>query len=120
MLLSNEQNQLDLQITITCDQNLVKGYLVTAPIFPPAVNETRGELDFTKIDTTSYSCGNRVRVKQQEAAVIILIQDIGLSVVYYDMGLYTGLSGGQIGGIIGAIVGALVVLGLGIYLYKRH
>ncbi len=88
------QSQLDLQIVVTCDSNLVKGYLVTVPMLPPAVNKTEGLPDLTKIDTSSFSCGDRVRVKEQEAALIILIQDIGLSVVYYDMGLYTGLSGG--------------------------
>ena len=68
MALYNVQPNLDLQVIITCDSTAVVGYLLTTDI----VAET--EINYS-IKTSTYKCGERVRIREKEAAMIILIQD---------------------------------------------
>ena len=53
----NLENNLDLQVIVSCDGNNVKGYLLTAEV--NSVSQ-----DIFKIDTATYSCGDKVRIQQ--------------------------------------------------------
>ena len=52
-------------MTVTCDSSVVVGYLVA--------NENLSAKDNSKIVTTKYSCGDKVRVKTDGGAVLVLI-----------------------------------------------
>ncbi len=62
----NTQPQLDLQLTVTCDSSGVFGYLIKADSF--IKNQTEKNLV-----TSSYSCGDRVRIQENQGINVILI-----------------------------------------------
>ncbi len=66
MGIQNLENNLDLQIIITCDSSLVKGYLLTGDV-------TLSEQTNFKLDTSKYSCGDKIRVQQNKGAIVVLI-----------------------------------------------
>ena len=72
------------------------------------------------VDTNTYSCGDRARIEQNKAALIIIIQNSGTQTLKYELKTYTGPSPAVIGGIIGGVVGAIVLIGLGIFAYKKY
>ena len=84
----NEQNQLDLQITVKCNSDFVKAYLVTASILSANSTMEYSLIDEATMEITTYTCFERVRIKQNENALIILIQDAGSSVVSYQLENY--------------------------------
>jgi hypothetical protein len=53
--ITNLQSSLDLQVIVTCDSSVVKGYVLTSDI---------KSLDQTglKFDTNKYNCGEKVRI----------------------------------------------------------
>ena len=57
---------LDLLLTETCDSSAVVGYVLTTDNV--SVEQTN-----PKIDTSKYSCGDKVRIKANAGAIIVLI-----------------------------------------------
>ena len=72
--------------------------------------------------TSEYACGDKVRVQYNQAALVVLIQNTGTSTVSWEVKRYEGFfsSPGNIAGVVGGIVGALVLIGVGVFCYRRH
>ena len=66
MTITNLQSNLDLQLIVTCDSSVVKGYVLTSDI--KSLDQTE-----LKFDTNKYNCGDKVRIQQNRAAAIFLI-----------------------------------------------
>ncbi len=56
MGVKNKENNLDLQMSATCDNSIITGYLLTTDI----ASETQTTFTF---DTNKYSCGDKVRIQ---------------------------------------------------------
>jgi hypothetical protein len=57
LAVQNLQKDLDLQAVITCDSSVVTGYVLSADV------TTSQDLSKLKIDTSKYSCGDKVRIQ---------------------------------------------------------
>ncbi len=113
--ISNLEYSLDLQVIVTCDSSLVTGYFVNYD----KNNETE---EISNPATSKYKCGDRVRIQQNKFGSITLIQDAGTSSLSYELKKYEGFvaTPAAIAGIVGGVIGALVLIGFGIYCYRRH
>ena len=105
-----------MQLIITCDSSQVVGYSILTdvsldPSAPPSA-----------ITTTNYSCGDKVRIQQNKGGGVILIQNTGSSTVSYELQRYVSFwsTPGGIATIVGIVVGGLILIGLGIFFYRRH
>ncbi len=63
-----------------------------------------------------------MRIQQYKAAGVILIQNTGSSTVSYELQRYVSFwsTPGGIATIVGIVVGGLILIGLGIFFYRRH
>ena len=112
----NIEDGLDLQLIITCDSSQVVGYSILTDVsFDPSAPPSA-------ITTTKYSCGDKVRIQQNKAGGVILIQNTGSSTVSYELQRYVSFwsTPGGIATIVGIAVGGLILIGLGIFFYRRH
>ena len=62
----NTEPNLDLQLTATCDSSVVTGYVLTTEVVADY------QINYN-IDTSKYTCGDRVRIQQDKAALLILV-----------------------------------------------
>ena len=105
-----------MQLIVTCDSSLVVGYVLSGDLNPES------EEGPTNKATENYSCGDKVRIKEKRAIGLILIQNTGSSTLTYEVTKYVSFfsTPAGIGALVGGIVGGLILIGLGIFCYKRY
>ena len=105
-----------MQLTVTCDSSVVVGYVLSADLNPDTEDGP------TNTATEKYSCGDNVRIKEKRTIGVILIQNTGTSTITYEVKKYVPFlsTPAGIGALVGGIVGGLILIGLGIFCYKRY
>ena len=75
-----------------------------------------------KETVSKYSCGDKVRAELNKGFYVFFIQNSGTSTISWEVKRYEGFfsSPSNIAGVVGGIVGALVLIGVGVFFYRRH
>ncbi len=63
-----------------------------------------------------------MRIQQNRAISLIIIQNTGNSTLTYEIKRYESFiqTPGGIATVVGSVIGGLILIGLGIFLYRRH
>ncbi len=111
---ANLEVGLDLQLIVTCDSSLVVGYALP--------NDLNADSKEKPTKTDNYSCGDKVRIKEASTIAVVLIQNTGTSTVTYEVKKYESFlsTPAGIGALVGGIIGGLILIGLGIFFYRRY